>query len=214
MSKPGPTQSDKFQKKLREVKKRTRELEDENERLVVKVSRGRRSLLRLKAERRFLLERLEEFERLQESDDLESGWGESSVTGNDEVEKVLSHKKPEKQPNTPKRPTNAFLMYCSLQRARDGDKLKDVALSEQTRILGNDWKSLSPDEKKVFIFIFILFYFILFILKKDAFSIFILHFYFYFSIFNSFTKFHFLSFHFISFLFFSCSFSLNNNNNN
>ncbi|KAI8923551.1 high mobility group box domain-containing protein, partial [Entophlyctis helioformis] len=64
-------------------------------------------------------------------------------------------------PNAPRRPANAFMLFCDMQR----DKLKEerkelqksmpgseqeVALSNITKALGQRWRSLSDVERKMY----------------------------------------------------------------
>lgn len=65
--------------------------------------------------------------------------------------------KPEKDPNAPKRPANAFFMFCQLERGKLRESNQEASLSELTKILGLRWKEMSKEEKQVqnfFSFIF------------------------------------------------------------
>jgi len=50
-------------------------------------------------------------------------------------------KKQNRDPNAPKRPRNAFLMYCKIQR--------EQGFQDVTRILSQKWKDLPNEEKQV-----------------------------------------------------------------
>ena len=65
----------------------------------------------------------------------------------------------EKDPNKPKRPKSAFLLYCDVERPKliekqkkalkKGEKLPN--LGDIQKKLGELWKGLKDDKKKVFI---------------------------------------------------------------
>ena len=56
----------------------------------------------------------------------------------------------EKDPNAPKRPANAFFMYCQLMRDQIRDELAgEATLSNRTKLLGQKWKAMTNEEKKV-----------------------------------------------------------------
>ncbi|CAI2178837.1 10058_t:CDS:2 [Funneliformis geosporum] len=50
----------KYKRKYKELKKRIREMEDENEKLSLKLTRAKKNIQRLRIERSFLFERLEQ----------------------------------------------------------------------------------------------------------------------------------------------------------
>ena len=54
-----------------------------------------------------------------------------------------------RDPNAPKGPGNVFFLYCRLERDNIKDQLSSDNLGEATRLLGQKWKALSKDEKKV-----------------------------------------------------------------
>lgn len=210
VSSPGayaPPAPDKYKKKLKDLKRKNREIEEENDRLVLKITRARKDIERLRAERSFLFQKLDEFDRLSrgnfagtdfdtaltggrggrredllegDTDDfvdvegtpgkpgggfkkggitltLPSGGG-SGVPAAAAASSSAAAKKPERDPNAPKKPLNAFKFYCQAERARDRDKFSKMALSEQTRTLGAAWKVLSAEEKKVLLFSFLVFW--------------------------------------------------------
>ena len=57
----------------------------------------------------------------------------------------------EKDPNAPKRPANAFFMYCQQQRTVMQEDQKDPNMGhhELTKCLAKEWNNLEEDEKKV-----------------------------------------------------------------
>ena len=185
-----PPVQDKYKKKLKDLKRRNREIEEENDRLVLKISRARKDVERLRAERSFLFQKLDEFERLSKGEDgsvqdyegsssgLRGRQGEDFQDEDDDldvldVESFSSRpkdsasskksgltltlpssaqagpKKPEKDPNAPKKHMNAFKVYCQIERAKDRERFSKMSLSDQTRALGAAWKILSVEEKKV-----------------------------------------------------------------
>ena len=174
---------DKYKKKLKDLKRRNREIEEENDRLVLKISRARKDVERLRAERSFLFQKLDEFEKISKGEDGNDYEGSRGRRGEDfqddadddidvDVESFSSRskdpskkfgltltlpsslaqagpKKPEKDPNAPKRHMNAFKVYCQIERAKDRERFSKMSLSDQTRALGAAWKILSVEEKKV-----------------------------------------------------------------
>ena len=174
---------DKYKKKLKDLKRRNREIEEENDRLVLKISRARKDVERLRAERSFLFQKLDEFEKISKGEDGNDYEGPRGRRGEDfqedadddldvDVESFSSRskdpskkfgltftlpsssaqtgpKKPEKDPNAPKKHMNAFKVYCQIERAKDRERFSKMSLSDQTRALGAAWKILSVEEKKV-----------------------------------------------------------------
>lgn len=57
----------------------------------------------------------------------------------------------EKDPNAPKKPANAFFMYCQQQRTVMHEDQKDPTMGhhELTKCLAKEWNNLHVDEKKV-----------------------------------------------------------------
>ncbi|KAJ2787136.1 non-histone protein [Coemansia interrupta] len=54
----------------------------------------------------------------------------------------------EKDPHAPKRPANAFVMYCQDERPNIRKKGTDLSYSEMTKAMGQKWKNLPQEEKK------------------------------------------------------------------
>jgi len=186
---------DKYKKKLKDLKRKNREIEEENDRLVLKITRARKDVERLRAERGFLFQKLEEFDMVSKGDfsgdhdgpltmfRTGGGGGVGGGVGggflDDENEDFLdvegissakptpvkksgltvvlpggaagsaAAKKPEKDPNAPKKAMNAFKVYCQYERARDREKFSKMVMADQTRALGAAWKILSIEDKKV-----------------------------------------------------------------
>jgi hypothetical protein len=57
-----------------------------------------------------------------------------------------------KDPNAPKRPANAFFFFCQMERANFKEANQDASLSDLTKLLGQKWKSLTTEQKKVIFF--------------------------------------------------------------
>ncbi|XP_059471985.1 uncharacterized protein LOC132194610 [Neocloeon triangulifer] len=65
-------------------------------------------------------------------------------------------KKPkvEKDPNAPKKPANPFLQFCKEQRLITTELMRgasDINKQELNKVLCNRWKTLTPEDKKVYI---------------------------------------------------------------
>ncbi|KAJ2385997.1 non-histone protein [Coemansia sp. RSA 2603] len=54
----------------------------------------------------------------------------------------------EKDPLAPKRPANAFVMYCQDERPNIRKNGTDLTYSEMTKAMGQKWKNLPQEEKK------------------------------------------------------------------
>ncbi|KAG0191367.1 non-histone protein [Apophysomyces sp. BC1034] len=121
----------KYRAKYKELKKRIRDIEDENDSLNVRLYKARKSIKHLKLERTFLLDRMEKIQPTVDSDHSDIG---SELLSHDDPElrqttkhtrldKMLGAKPPrrKKDPNAPKGPGNVFFLYCRLER----DKIKD-----------------------------------------------------------------------------------------
>lgn len=163
------------------MKKRIAEIEESNEIAALALSRTRTSIRRLRLEYAILLERLEgRVYNYQGSDEKDFIVGPSSPVlldetlnlrlaklGNLKSDKQGSEKgeKPEKSsraatrkavkdPNLPKRPASAYVLFCELER----DKLRvefealnpGKPATEFTKHLIELWKNLDPEQKAPF----------------------------------------------------------------
>ncbi|KAJ1941938.1 non-histone protein, partial [Kickxella alabastrina] len=54
----------------------------------------------------------------------------------------------EKDPNAPRRPANAFVLYCQVERPNIRSRGTDLTYGEMTKAMGIKWKNLSQAEKK------------------------------------------------------------------
>lgn len=68
------------------------------------------------------------------------------------IDKAIANKpqRKKKDPNAPKGPGNVFFLFCRLERDKIKDENPTENLGEVTRLLGQKWKSLTKEEKKVF----------------------------------------------------------------
>lgn len=57
----------------------------------------------------------------------------------------------DKDPNAPKKPANAFFMYCQQQRTvmQDDQKDPNIGHHELTKSLAKEWNNLDTEDKKV-----------------------------------------------------------------
>lgn len=72
-----------------------------------------------------------------------------SKGSNNTRSKQDQEQKPKRDPNAPRGPGNVFFIYCRMERDKVKDECQTDNLGEITRILGQRWKNLSADEKKV-----------------------------------------------------------------
>ncbi|CAG8750210.1 10718_t:CDS:2, partial [Racocetra persica] len=161
----------KYKRKYRELKKKIREMEEENEKLTLKLTKAKKNIQRLKIERSFLFDRLEQSQPTNESESEPSSSPQRVIDSEEELSSVGSddnddngsqttfiktaykakfgafkegsellrqfidkkgkstfqeelledqrtgkRRRQNRDPNAPKRPRNAFLMYCQMQR--------------------------------------------------------------------------------------------------
>jgi hypothetical protein len=62
-----------------------------------------------------------------------------------------SQKRRKKDPLAPKAPLNGYLVYFNKERAEMKDKNPTMSFGELTKIIANQWKELSSDEKQYYI---------------------------------------------------------------
>ncbi|OBZ80490.1 Non-histone protein 10 [Choanephora cucurbitarum] len=160
----------KYRQKFKDLKKRIREIEEENDLLNIKLYKARKNIRHLKLERTFLLDRMEKSSQisidLSDNSDLGSEiyyhdepdmhlhkiQSSHKHDGRGRIEKLMAgNNKPQrkkKDPNAPKGPGNVFFLYCRLERDKIKDEHPTENLGEVTRLLGQKWKSLTKEEKK------------------------------------------------------------------
>ncbi|XP_029182724.1 non-histone protein 10-like [Acropora millepora] len=158
--------------------KHCRQMEQENERLVNRIYHVKTLLKRYRKQRSFLKDRLDEYnddyrdaqppfqaELLSEIaseafpnpvlPELFPGEFMSPdfpVMKKTKKRESSKEKDKDRDPNAPKKPANAFFMYCQQQRTVMQDDQKDptVGHHELTKSLAKEWKSLATDDKKVY----------------------------------------------------------------
>lgn len=136
----------KYKRKYKAMKIQLREAEMEADTLAKKLAKYDKTLRELQFERSILLEKLHEVQNGSPPiSDATSVSEEEAI-----VEKTAIKAKPEKDPNAPKRPANAFFMFCQLERGKLREVNQDASLSELTKMLGLRWKDMSADEKQVY----------------------------------------------------------------
>ena len=127
-------------------------LSEENEALSLAVHRTRLSVKRLRLEYGVLLERLESRVHADQSLKYESPLPnlESFKKSLLESMPARTHKKKGKSkdkrdPNLPKRPTNAYILFCEMNK----DKVKEMnENADMTRLMAEIWNGLDEEAKK------------------------------------------------------------------
>lgn len=163
-----------IKRKYKELKKRIRDIEDDNDTLNVRLTKAKKHINRLRLERSVLLERLERSTDYiddgsdSNSDISDAGGGHSllaDIKSRHEPKSAstlnASHdhgprqkgadSKParkKKDPNAPKGPGNVFFLYSRMERDKIKDEYPGENQGDLTRILGQKWKNLTKDEKQ------------------------------------------------------------------
>eukprot|EP00124_Ichthyophonus_hoferi_P001680 Ihof_evm8s94 gene=Ihof_evmTU8s94 len=156
-----------YKEKCKSLKRRCIELEEQNGLIERRLKHSKRLVTRLRLERSFLFDKLEQFEKTKpvlrsdyssgsssssDDSDTESGSSESeapvTVVEAPKVTKTSTRTKAEKDPHAPKRPANAFFMYCQHHRAAAQEEFTDLRHPEITKILGQRWQQMSEQEKQ------------------------------------------------------------------
>ncbi|KAJ1917270.1 non-histone protein [Mycoemilia scoparia] len=88
-------------------------------------------------------------ERFQNSNHggLHSAMGTTPVPSSSNNAGSSSRRKVDKDPNAPKRPANAFVMYCQMERAASKSN-NEPTNNEFTRLMSERWKEMSQTEKQ------------------------------------------------------------------
>jgi len=164
-----------YRKKYNLLLERCRAIDQDNELLVSRVKEVRKLLKRGKAERRFLINRLDlhgdnfrnvpivfpaEDDTSKKLKDKKakkvSNLEETSATGSGRGRKSKAEKeKAPRDPNLPKRPQNPFFQFCKEKReivAQEVYQSQGVNLTkkELTKILANQWNNLDSNEKVIY----------------------------------------------------------------
>lgn len=169
------TEEQKFKVKCQELRKRIAEVEESNEISTLALLRTRMSIRRLRLEYAVLLERLEGqvVRFLEENGSLEAEAmsrpnapllvdenldfkvakpkGAKQKKGRNGTMSAAALRKAARDPNLPKRPTNAYLMFCDREKDRVRAELEKEnpgkPVTELTRVLTDMWKALDDPAK-------------------------------------------------------------------
>ena len=131
----------------KELKRKVDDLREKNEVLGLAIQRSRHAVKRLKLEYGVLLERLETRIGLDPLLRFENPLPTLSAFKKELLEKPMKRAKTKRQkakerdPNMPKRPTNAYLIYCEMNK----EKVKSLGSSDVTRDLTEGWKALDEE---------------------------------------------------------------------
>ncbi|KAJ1836382.1 non-histone protein [Coemansia sp. RSA 2706] len=163
--------------RCRDLRRQLDELEEYNDMLAVKLQRAQKRLKRMKVERNILLERFahtqqykpdessdsdvplkKTFPRAASDDDtarVRRRNGHSSAASTPRQQSLATNdaapaRKPraEKDPNAPKRPANAFVLYCQVERPNIKSAGTELSSSELTRSMGVKWRGLPKSDKQ------------------------------------------------------------------
>ncbi|KAI9204107.1 uncharacterized protein BJ171DRAFT_507645 [Polychytrium aggregatum] len=144
-------------RKYKMLKRKVGELEERNEHMLLRLEKAKQNIQKLRFEKRYLYDKL----------DRNKGASRSDGTSNSDSEREAQQKQaatparkksgpaPKKvkpDPKAPKRPANAFLMWCQAQRPRLREELqREVSWPETTKMLSPRWKTLSDHERQKYI---------------------------------------------------------------
>lgn len=161
----------KFKQKCNELKKRIAEIEESNEISTIALSRTRMSIRRLRLEHSILMERLEDRvlrtnevnEMMSHPPDptllddslnikLEKNGVPKSKKSKVTLNSLGTTKRAVRDPDLPKRPTNAYLMFCEREKERIKTDLiasnSGRLIHDLSKILTDTWKGLDEEQKK------------------------------------------------------------------
>lgn len=133
-----------------DLKRKVDELKEGNEVLALAIQRTRLSVKRLKLEYSVLLERLEarvdldpELRYENPLPTLES-FKKELLTKPLKKTKSKRQKAKDRDPNMPKRPTNAYLLFCEMNK----EKVRQQGSQDVSRDLTEAWKNLNEQDRK------------------------------------------------------------------
>ncbi|CAO3667090.1 unnamed protein product [Umbelopsis vinacea] len=161
-----------IKRKYKDLKKRIRDIEEDNDTLNVRLVKAKKHINCLRLERSVLLERLER--STDYIDDGSDSNSDISDTGTHSlladvkfrhdtksyatalhdqgvVRQKAAEPKParkKKDPNAPKGPGNVFFLYSRMERDKIKDEYPGENQGDLTRILGQKWKNLAKDDKQ------------------------------------------------------------------
>lgn len=138
--------------KCQDLKRRIQEVEEYNETTAVSIARTKRAIQRLRLERAFLLEKLEE----RTSVKVEDSDGTVSAPGSPVAEthtKEKRRKAAPRDPDLPKRPQNPYIIFCEREKERvkaDLDATRPGENVDLTKAMAEAWKELGSAGRKPF----------------------------------------------------------------
>ncbi|KAI9476187.1 MAG: hypothetical protein EXX96DRAFT_576128 [Benjaminiella poitrasii] len=161
--------------KFDELRKRYREVEEENDLLQEKLRQAQKNIKRLRLEKTILLERIDKgyshhyadnhsdsdtsLDILANNDfmDMKHNFGLSSKHKHNHFNKnntsattVIKPPKKKKDPNAPKGPGNVFFLFCRMEREKIKDENPEENLGDVTKLLSVKWKGLSKEDKQIY----------------------------------------------------------------
>lgn len=132
------------------LKRKVDDLKEGNEVLALAIQRTRLSVKRLKLEYSVLLERLETRVELDPELRYENplptleSFKDELMTKPLKKPKSKRRKAKDRDPNMPKRPTNAYLLFCEMNK----EKMRENGSQDVSRDLTEAWKSLNETDRK------------------------------------------------------------------
>lgn len=133
-----------------DLKRKVGDLKEGNEVLALAIQRTRLSVKRLKLEYSVLLERLESRVELDPELRYENTLPTLESFKKELLTKPLKKSKSKRQkakdrdPNMPKRPTNAYLLFCEMNK----EKIREGGSQDVSKDLTEAWKNLNEEDRK------------------------------------------------------------------
>ncbi|RLV90057.1 Non-histone protein 10 [Spathaspora sp. JA1] len=168
------SEEQKFKQKCKELKKRVIEIEESNEIATLALTRTTSSIRRMRLEYVILLERLEE--RAKQLPEGIIGFEEMACpptpnvldetlvkkNGGTTAKKQIKRKvntttstpsepKAKRDPDLPKRPTNAYLIFCEMEKDRikqENEEKKPGVVNDLSKSMTEAWKVLNEEDRK------------------------------------------------------------------
>ncbi|KAI0971847.1 hypothetical protein F4678DRAFT_432272 [Xylaria arbuscula] len=154
-----PTVEEAYRRKCIQLKERSKEIEDENDAYKLRLSRLKRQIQKLRLERALLLDQISK----RTSTNVEDSEGSPSPPPTPQDKPLRTkrgHQSQKEQGRAtngtakpPKRPSNAFEIYCNDTRPLLQTEHKDAIAAGEFRIeeeLARGWKDLAEKEKEEF----------------------------------------------------------------
>ncbi|RUS81396.1 hypothetical protein EGW08_010834 [Elysia chlorotica] len=166
-----------FLKKYFALRKRCEQLQQSNEKMVNRIQHVKKLVKRYKRDKRYLIARLDEHGDNFRDAQIPLMWEvfcfirivkKSASLFNLHPVYILImlsnvnilclsqvKQEKEKDPNAPKKPANAFLMFCTTQRTAVQEEYfkehkEEIAHHELTKTLAHQWNALGPEEKRIY----------------------------------------------------------------